>query len=241
LDGLYDPEVAEKLLGLLRHARRIRPEFNPGGMRAVSTLEFPRDWGLGSSSTLVSLIAQWAAVDPFAMQFSVFGGSGYDIACAQAPGPIFYRKVNDEGRWDSVEFDPPFADHLHFVHLNRKQNSRESIALYRSRSVDTRRFLNTIVHLTVGLRDAQTLHDFEQLLQKHESVIAVCTGLDPVGRQLFPDFPGTIKSLGAWGGDFVLAASERDPAEVKAWFADRGCSTCLSWNEMILQSEAATS
>ena len=30
---------------------------------------------------------------------------------------------------------------------------------------------------------------------------------DTIVLEGFPDFPGEIKSLGAWGGDFILAAS----------------------------------
>ena len=34
---------------------------------------------------------------------------------------------------------------------------------------------------------------------------------------LFNDFKGAIKSLGAWGGDFILATAKQDPT---AYFKD---------------------
>ena len=57
----------------------------------TTKLTFPRAWGLGTSSTLISLIAQWAKCDPFELLFEAFGGSGYDIACATANSPISYQ------------------------------------------------------------------------------------------------------------------------------------------------------
>ena len=57
-------------------------------------LEFPRDWGLGSSSTLINNVAQWAQVDPFELHFKVSNGSGYDIACAKRRYPIVYSTQN---------------------------------------------------------------------------------------------------------------------------------------------------
>lgn len=40
-----------------------------------------------------------------------------------------------------------------------------------------------------------------------------------IQEALFEDFKGVIKSLGAWGGDFVLAPSKEDPTN---YFNERG-------------------
>jgi len=52
-----------------------------------------------------------------------------------------------------------------------------------------------------------------------------------VHASLFSDFPGSIKSLGAWGGDFVLAASA-SPAE--NYFKTRGYTTYFAYHDFIL-------
>ncbi|MFT6748973.1 MAG: hypothetical protein ACJAQ1_000901, partial [Flavobacterium sp.] len=39
------------------------------------------------------------------------------------------------------------------------------------------------------------------------------------------------KSLGAWGGDFVMIISENNP---KSYFKAKGYETILTYNEMIL-------
>ena len=55
-----------------------------------------------------------------------------------------------------------------------------------------------------------------------------------VQAERFADFPGTVKSLGAWGGDFVLVLSPWPAEQTMAYFNAKGCPTVLSYNEMIL-------
>ena len=224
-----------RLQQLLRLCRESNPEFLVDGssVSATTRLEFPRTWGLGSSSTLVSLLAQWSGVNPFHLQQKVFGGSGYDIACAQATGPILYKLVNGEPRWEALDFAPAFSDQLFFVHLGNKQDSRESIAAFDAKGINPAPWLNTMVHLTMQLRFAEGLNYFMQHLRKHEEVIAALTGFSPVQARLFSDFAGVIKSLGAWGGDFVLVSTAQSEEAARQYFSDKGFSVFLTWNEMV--------
>ena len=52
-----------------------------------------------------------------------------------------------------------------------------------------------------------------------------------VKNSLFSDFNGTVKSLGAWGGDFVLVVSNENP---NAFFKAKGFETIISYSDMIL-------
>jgi hypothetical protein len=52
-----------------------------------------------------------------------------------------------------------------------------------------------------------------------------------VKEALFPDFKGIIKSLGAWGGDFVLVISKENPNE---YFIAKGYETIIPYDQMIL-------
>ena len=70
-------------------------------------------------------------------------------------------------------------------------------------------------------------------MDKHEDLVAKHTGFEKVKDKLFSDYHGSIKSLGAWGGDFVLATSTKSEAETKAYFADKGHATVLTYDEMI--------
>jgi hypothetical protein len=51
------------------------------GYNITTHLNFPKKWGLGTSSTLINNIAQWLQIDAFTLLNNSFGGSGYDIAC----------------------------------------------------------------------------------------------------------------------------------------------------------------
>ena len=54
---------------------------------------------------------------------------------------------------------------------------------------------------------------------------------NPIKKDLFPDFNGGIKSLGAWGGDFFLATGDR--SEMK-YFHDKGFTTIIPYRQMCL-------
>ena len=77
--------IAETLLEILEEAKKLNPGFlaSENGFVVKTTLTFPRNWGLGTSSTLINSIATWAKVDAFKLLWNSFKGSGYDIACAQ--------------------------------------------------------------------------------------------------------------------------------------------------------------
>ena len=77
----------------------------------------------------------------------------------------------------------------------------------------------------------KSLSEFESLVEKHEDIISKLIQQDPIKNQFFSDFNGTIKSLGAWGGDFVLVTSKNNP---KAYFNAKGYDTVIPYEDMIL-------
>ncbi|MDH3323764.1 MAG: GHMP kinase, partial [Flavobacteriaceae bacterium] len=81
----HDHEISFRLSQILIAATQLNPNFLNGkqSFYIESKLTFPREWGLGTSSTLINNIAQWAKVDAYQLLELSFGGSGYDIACAQ--------------------------------------------------------------------------------------------------------------------------------------------------------------
>lgn len=218
---------------LLRKTQILNPDFlaTNQGYSVKTTLTFPQTWGLGSSSTLVNNIAQWAKIDAFGLQFSVFGGSGYDIACAQHNTPICYQLKNSKPVVNEVSFDPSFKEHLYFVYLNKKQNSRDSIASYKKQVENVAPYIDTISQLTSQIITCQNLVDFEELLIVHEGILSGLLNSPPVQEQLFSDYFGRTKSLGAWGGDFILATGNTD---TPGYFKKKGFNTVIPYSEMIL-------
>ncbi|MBP6558073.1 MAG: GHMP kinase, partial [Flavobacterium sp.] len=198
----------------------------------TTQLSFPRNWGLGTSSTLINNIAQWFQVDAFELLHQSFGGSGYDIACAKNNSPITYALLDGNPRVEKVTFKPEFTQNLYFVYLNQKRNSKSAIAEYHSnKTSQLPSYIATVNELTQDIITAATLEGFTQLLHLHETVLSALLKTETVKNVLFPDFDGAIKSLGAWGGDFVLVVSKENP---KPYFVAKGYETVIPYGEMIL-------
>ncbi|MEL6974559.1 MAG: GYDIA family GHMP kinase [Bacteroidota bacterium] len=231
-----NPSVADTLQGLLKAAREQNPDFLSGeeGYIATSTLYFPNNWGLGSSSTLINNLAQWARVDAYALLWKAFGGSGYDIACAQHNTPICYRKKQPKPEVSEVDFTPSFADRLFFVHLNQKQNSKAAIANYSQKKIDKEKLIDSVNAITTGLLHSETIETFSELLESHERLLAEILETPTVKQRLFPDYPYTLKSLGAWGGDFILAVGNENS---KNYFQKKGFRMVIPFKDMILNSQ----
>jgi hypothetical protein len=223
------------LVNVLRAADRLRPGTTDRlwGKRIVCHLEFPPDWGLGSSSTLIDFLATYLEIDPYALLAGSFGGSGYDLACAGAGGGLLYRRTDSGPKVTALDWRPDWLRHTHFVHLNRKQNSRDGIAAYR-RAKPSPTDLVAIDRLTLSLTDpAPHLRAAALILDRHEALVADVLGIPRI-RETFPDFPGTVKSLGAWGGDFIWALSEEPAEKVRAYFNGRGYGTFIPYHDMAL-------
>jgi mevalonate kinase len=230
--------VAKSLQKLLKAARALNPSFLQGeeGVAVKTQLDFPRTWGLGSSATLLSMLADWAGVDAFALLEKTFGGSGYDLATAKAKGPVLFQKFNGKNRWETARFQPAFQEQLYFVHLNRKQSSQEALVHYMVTPAEQRQVpLQRISQITHNINAyAPSLAEFETLLEEHEDLVHSIVKQPKAKDQYFGDYWGKIKSLGAWGGDFVLATSNRSEAETKAYFQAKGFDTVLSYSDLIL-------
>lgn len=226
--------VKTTLLKILRVASGMNPNVfaNSKGFSVTTQLSFPRNWGLGTSSTLINNIAQWFQIDAFELLHQSFGGSGYDIACAQNNSPITYNLSDGKPIVEKVVFEPVFTKNLYFVYLNQKRNSKSAIADYHTNKTDQlSNYIATINKLTQNIIEADSLKLFTQLITQHETVLSDILKTETVKDALFPDFGGTVKSLGAWGGDFVLVVSKENP---KPYFNTQGYETVIPYGEMIL-------
>ena len=226
-------DTSNRLLQILQAAKKLNPEFlkTPSGFDVTSKLDFPQNWGLGSSSTLINNIANWANIDAYKLLELTFGGSGYDIACAQHDRALTYQlSIKNEKDIIEVDFNPSFKESLYFVHLNKKQDSRQGISQYKANTKDKTQVINEISNITSEMLICTNLSDFEILLNTHEQLISSIIHQVPVKEKLFPDFKGSIKSLGAWGGDFVLVTSEVNP---NSYFNSKGYNTIITYSDMI--------
>lgn len=235
-----DPKAAQFLAAIFQSIQRQRPGFwnqhVDRGLIVETFLEFPRKWGLGTSSTMLNNLAEWSQTNPHTLLKNSFGGSGYDLACARAEGPVLFQKRASEAHFVQVPFHPPFSDQLYFVYLGKKQNSREGILRYRQKmEIPNQSLLQRISEITTAFLSCNTLEDWQKHSQEHENLISATLELPKVKDLHFNDFPGSVKSLGAWGGDFVLAGSTLNKSEVKKYFEAKGLATVMTFEEMILR------
>ncbi|MGE4290489.1 MAG: GYDIA family GHMP kinase [Salinivirgaceae bacterium] len=212
---------------LLRKAKLLNPNFiNPRqGYKIKANIEFNKSWGLGSSSTLINNLAQWARVDAFALNQQVSKGSGYDIACAQQKQALVYQLINQKPLIQSVFFNPPFLNQLNLIYLNKKMATEANIGSFLKNDILSESLINTINLLTDKVLLCNELNDFQRIIQEHENLLANLLQMPTVKELHFSDFNGTLKSLGAWGGDFILSISNKSFEEQKAYFASRGYKT----------------
>jgi mevalonate kinase len=197
-------------------------------------LEFPKDWGLGSSSTLVANLAECFQVNAYELLELSFGGSGYDLACAKAKQALIYQRQGFTPKISYTALSPKLTSHVYFVYRNQKQNSREAIQYYRQTPKPN---LNTAIKqlnlITKDLTSTDDLNHGEDLLLKHEAIIGKLINQTPVQQKLFSDYSsGIVKSLGAWGGDFMLVTAKQ-PQDLD-YFRDKGYSIIKTYSSFVL-------
>ena len=236
-----DESLAQSLRQVLKAACRLDSDFLSKWKkyRIDTYLEFDRKWGFGSSSTLISCVSQWADVNPYILLFNSLGGSGYDVACAQAEGPILYQLGQDELHISHVDFEPPFADNLYFVYLGQKTDSAEARKHYYKHRAQSNGTLKHISDISEQIIKCSTLAEFEKCLLEHERLISTSLHLKTVKEEMFSDYWGVVKSLGAWGGDFVLATSDKDETTTRAYFKNKGLDTIFTLDELVIKESAS--
>jgi len=225
-----DHNISKRLHGILKSIRNHNPEFlTQNGYEIETKLNFDKNWGLGSSSTLISNLSKLADVDPYLILNETFGGSGYDIACSNLDHPILYSLNNGKRFIQKVEFNPVFKDNLYFIYLNKKQDSGKEIISYRNLKIYDSD-IDKVTSISKQIIETKSQQEFNLLLDSHEEILSTILKRDTIKKELFSDFEGSIKNLGAWGGDFILASCPYNP---NSYFNGKGFNIIFSFNEMV--------
>tara|TARA_B100001173_G_scaffold28233_1_gene22170 strand:+ start:15 stop:911 length:897 start_codon:yes stop_codon:yes gene_type:complete len=224
-------KISNTLIKIINHIRDYNPSFlKENGSDILTNLTFDKNWGLGSSSTLISNLAKLSGVDPYILNNKIFSGSGYDIACADSISPIVYQLNKDQKTIDEVSFKPSFYEKIYFIYLNNKQSSISEIENYnKNRASDS--IIKEISNITSTILQCNSIEEFNKLIVSHELIISNLISKSTVKETLFKDFNGSIKSLGAWGGDMIMATSYDDPNK---YFREKGYSTILKFDELLV-------
>ena len=226
--------ISETLLKILNALVKLNSDKinNKIGYDFVSKLSFSKDWGLGTSSTLINNLANWAKVDSYELLKLTFGGSGYDIACAGAENPIHFNNYNNKISISNSKFDPIYKENIFFIYLGNKQNSRDGIKDYKSKKNKlTQDIIEQFKSINEKIVITDSLKEFEQCLTMHELLISKLIDIEPIKNRLFKDYDkGIVKSLGAWGGDFVLVTGTKN---AMSYFLNKGYKTIFEYSKLI--------
>ena len=223
--------VSNTLIRIINLIREYSPSFLKNQGSDISTnLTFDKNWGLGSSSTLISNLATLSGVDPYILNNHIFKGSSYDIACANSISPIVYQLKEGQRIIDEVSFKPPFHEKIYFIYLNKKQSSISEIEDYNNKKV-SESTINEISNITSMILQCNSIEAYDELIESHELIISKLISKPTIKETLFKDFNGSIKSLGAWGGDMIMATSHSDP---NRYFKEKGYSTIFKYEELLV-------
>jgi len=119
-----------------------------------------------------------------------------------------------------------------FIYLNQKQSSKEAIKHYQSLPLkDFDKAAAKINEITKAIVKASNITTFETLIDQHEEIISSMIHTETVKSRLFPDYHRSIKSLGGWGGDFILATGSLKDME---YFKNKEFNIIIPYIEMIL-------
>jgi mevalonate kinase len=232
--GTTSTEIAKMLIRIFEIIQSEKNDIFDDSLsyKITTTLDFDKNWGLGTSSTLISLVSQWSGVDPFLLLEFTFRGSGYDIACATVNNPFVYN-IKDKSNAPKVTLHSNITENLYFIYLNKKMNSRSAMEHYNESRPIENEIIETINNIAKEIIDCSDFQRFCGLIQKHENIIAEIIEIKPVQELLFGDYKGQIKSLGAWGGDFILAASDLGFEHNKSYFKSKGYSVFFDYKTLI--------
>src|SRR6056300_47743 len=231
LDKSSSSKISNTLIEIIKNIRDFNPNFLTNSGASITTkLTFDKDWGLGSSSTLISNLSKLAGIDPFKLNNKIFNGSGYDIACAGSNSPLLFSKSENEKYIKEVSFRPVFHENIYFVYLNRKQNSLTEVKKYK-KTISSNESISEISEITKNILNCNEYKIFNELISSHEQVISKLISKQTIKKELFDDFHGEIKSLGAWGGDFIMVTSENNPLD---YFKNKGYNTLFKFSDLLI-------
>ena len=223
-------KLSQSLQNILKQAKIFNPDFfdSNNSYQCLTKLEYPQEWGLGSSSTLIDLISQWIEINPFELNKLTFNTSGYDIACAHHHQPILF--TNNPIEVEDLELNWNFKDQLYFVYLNQKQDTQAVVGNHYKNKPKDWKMIQDLSDLVIQATKVENLTDLEAILDEYQARLGDFMQIPQVKELYFSDYLGTVKSLGAWGGDFVLVTYREGMHD---YFKEKGYEIIIPFSEMI--------
>ena len=224
-------KMSDLIVRLFDYIHKFNNPEKSIGNEFIWKINFNINWGLGSSSTLINNLSKWAKVNPYKLLFSVFNGSGYDIACCDKSNPIIFQKKDDYLSVSDTTFNPNFLNNLFLIFLNKKQDTQKSVQNFLETDQSLSEGINQINEIVHEIENVKDITTFESLIERHEKIIANILQMPTIQNEKFPDYNnGVIKSLGSWGGDFVLATGDEKSVD---YFEEKGFNTIRKISDLL--------
>ena len=224
-------KMSDLIVRLFDYIHKFNKPEKSIGNEFIWKINFNINWGLGSSSTLINNLSKWAKVNPYKLLFSVFNGSGYDIACCDKSNPIIFQKKDDYLSVSDTTFNPNFLNNLFLIFLNKKQDTQKSVQNFLETDQSLSKGINQINEIVHEIENVKDITTFESLIERHEKIIANILQMPTIQNEKFPDYNnGVIKSLGSWGGDFVLATGDEKSVD---YFEEKGFNTIRKISDLL--------
>ena len=224
-------KMSDLIVRLFDYIHKFNKPEKSIGNEFIWKINFNINWGLGSSSTLINNLSKWAKVNPYKLLFSVFNGSGYDIACCDKSNPIIFQKKDDYLSVSDTTFNPNFLNNLFLIFLNKKQDTQKSVQNFLETDQSLSEGINQINEIVHEIENVKDITTFESLIERHEKIIANILQIPTIQNEKFPDYNnGVIKSLGSWGGDFVLATGDEKSVD---YFEEKGFNTIRKISDLL--------
>ncbi len=96
--------------------------------------------------------------------------------------------------------------------------------------------VSRVTDITSRVLEADNVDVFTDLLREHDRVIAPLVAEVHPQESQFRGFPGYVKPLGAWGGDFVMIVWKEGRDKLKEALKQKGVDTIFSWDELIVSA-----
>ncbi|MEI6898315.1 MAG: hypothetical protein WCL00_00425, partial [Bacteroidota bacterium] len=163
-----DPGISTYLEKVLKAARQLNPFFSPGPIEVITTANYPVNWGLGSSSTLIALVAVWADVDKFRLFRLLANGSGYDIACTDQMDLIFFQLVENIPVTETSLPGKALLENVCFSYLGEKQETASEISSFLAKGKANDEDIERISNLSTSIATEDDPVAFCSMIYEHE-------------------------------------------------------------------------
>jgi hypothetical protein len=120
---------------------------------------------------------------------------------------------------------------LLFVYSGKKQKSKNEVLRFEEIDITDGEIdeMNQIISEVAACREIEEL---EILINQSEKLLSEILSLEQIKMSTFSDYAYSIKSLGAWGGDFFMA-TYRNENEARDYFSKMGYAVQFNYDQII--------